>query len=122
MKTLFELYLSLFSAYDNTIKPLQPNGLEFVLLSQEDYKRAEHNSNSLVSLNDWIIMDLKVSCCIRDYALLCCKRIMFNDIFSLMSVKTQELYFNLLSLCEFTQYAKKLKLIFCIRYAVRIEL
>ena len=52
--------------------PVLPEGLEFVLLSQEDYKRAEHNSssyNSLVSLNDWIIMDLKVSSCIRDYAL-----------------------------------------------------
>lgn len=88
MKILFELYLSLFSAYDNTIKPLQPNGLEFVLLSQEDYKRAENNSNSLVSLNDWIIIDLKLSNCIPDYALLCYKRIInIKPLNNSMSVK-----------------------------------
>jgi hypothetical protein len=127
--TLFELYVSLYNPHDTPIMPLFPDHLEFVLLSQEDYKWAEYNSSAGSSLNDGIRMDLKVSSCIRGYALLCCKAVinikplnelLIDDIFPLIGVKTQELYFTLLNLYEFTQYTRELKLIFCIRYAVRI--
>lgn len=67
------------------------------------------------------MIDLKVSTrSRRDYALLCCKIVI--NIKPLNECQTQELYFNLLHLYEFTQYTRDLKLIFCIRYVVRIVL
>lgn len=59
---------------------------------QTNYKRAEHNSHILVSLNDQIMMDLKVSTRSRDYALLCCKIVI--NIKPLNECQTQELYFT----------------------------